>query len=172
MKFIKIPVRKHGLLTETNSELQHFHQRSLSSALAAPNQLQDSATADSSWSSQAHQYVDFFREVDNDIENLIQVTDTQEEAFIHDTNRSKPWRFRGYRLISSGADWGIRWWNAVIAMLFIGIVLPVFYVVYFTIQNSKFVVTNTTSTLNNLGASISTVSPKSIIRRHLENQQI
>lgn len=32
------------------------------------------------------------------------------------------------------ADCGIQWWNAVFIMLLIGVVLPVFYLVYFKIQ--------------------------------------
>ncbi|XP_062860619.1 lysM and putative peptidoglycan-binding domain-containing protein 4 isoform X2 [Trichomycterus rosablanca] len=100
LKFIKIPVKKHSLLTETNSELHHPQQRSSSSALGASDQLQNSATADSSFSSQVQQYMDFFKEVDNDIEQLIQSTETQEEAFTHGSDGSKSWGFRGQRLIS------------------------------------------------------------------------
>ncbi|NXL75634.1 LYSM4 protein, partial [Leptocoma aspasia] len=33
-----------------------------------------------------------------------------------------------------GADCGIQWWNAVFIMLLIGIVLPVFYIIYFKTQ--------------------------------------
>ncbi|NXQ69358.1 LYSM4 protein, partial [Quiscalus mexicanus] len=34
----------------------------------------------------------------------------------------------------NGADCGIQWWNAVFIMLLIGIVLPVFYIIYFKTQ--------------------------------------
>lgn len=33
-----------------------------------------------------------------------------------------------------GADCGMRWWNAVCLVLLVGIVLPVFYLVYFKIR--------------------------------------
>ncbi|NXA71789.1 LYSM4 protein, partial [Thryothorus ludovicianus] len=40
----------------------------------------------------------------------------------------------GKRDTANGADCGIQWWNAVFIMLLIGIVLPVFYIIYFKTQ--------------------------------------
>ncbi len=135
LKSIKIPVKKHGLLTEANSELRNPQQRPSSDAASS-----DSAEANISGRLQVQEYTNYLKEVDRDIERLIQSTDPSEEVF---SRVSKRWGWRSQRLRSYGADWGIQWWNAVIAMLLIGIVLPIFYVVYFKTQdNGESVVNN------------------------------
>ncbi|XP_072551348.1 lysM and putative peptidoglycan-binding domain-containing protein 4 [Salminus brasiliensis] len=172
---IKIPVKKHGLLTETNSELRDPQQRPSSSPSLPPSdQLQDFAGAGPSVRPRVEEYTHFLREVDNDIERLIQSTDAQEEVFGGSSNESRQWGLRGKRLTNYGADWGIQWWNAVIAMLLIGIVLPIFYVVYFKTQDrgestlDNGVVNSTLATSNNSGASFSTTNPNSLIKSHLD----
>ncbi|NXI31734.1 LYSM4 protein, partial [Sterrhoptilus dennistouni] len=51
----------------------------------------------------------------------------------------------GKRDAGNGADCGIQWWNAVFIMLLIGIVLPVFYIIYFKTQGLVAHTTNTTA---------------------------
>ncbi|NWR01009.1 LYSM4 protein, partial [Paradoxornis webbianus] len=51
----------------------------------------------------------------------------------------------GKRDAANGADCGIQWWNAVFIMLLIGIVLPVFYIIYFKTQGLVAHTTNTTA---------------------------
>uniref|UniRef100_A0A3B1JDD7 LysM and putative peptidoglycan-binding domain-containing protein 4 n=1 Tax=Astyanax mexicanus TaxID=7994 RepID=A0A3B1JDD7_ASTMX len=172
---IKIPVKKHGLLTETNSELKEPQQRPSSSpSLPPPAQLQELAGADPSARPRVEEYTHFLKEVDNDIERLIQSTEAQEEVYGGSSDGTRQWGSRGKRLTNSGADWGIQWWNAVIAMLLIGIVLPIFYVVYFKTQDSgesavnNGVVNSTVATSNNSGASFSTTNPSSLIKSHLD----
>lgn len=75
-------------------------------------------------------------EVDNDIEQLIQNTADQDEDFSEYSEKAQRSGFRGQRLTSHGADWGIQWWNAMVAMLLIGIVLPLFYVIYFKTKDN------------------------------------
>ncbi|NWU45796.1 LYSM4 protein, partial [Hylia prasina] len=51
----------------------------------------------------------------------------------------------GKRDAGNGADCGIQWWNAVFIMLLIGIVLPVFYIIYFKTQGLVAHTFNTTT---------------------------
>ncbi|KAM7396681.1 hypothetical protein PAMP_019705 [Pampus punctatissimus] len=126
LKSIKIPVQKHSLLTETYSDLND-PQKEMPHSYTTPMEPQDRARAQP----HLHEVTDFLIEVDNDIEKLIQTTNDHDKDFMDDSERPQRFGFRGQRLINHGADWGIQWWNAVVAMLLIGIVLPLFYVIYF-----------------------------------------
>lgn len=175
LKSIKIPVKKHGLLTETNSEFKDPQTWASSSpSPPLPDQLQDAAGPASSVRPQVQQYTDFLKEVDNDIERLIQNTEAQEEVFGGSSDGARHYGSRGKRLTGYGADWGIQWWNAVIAMLLIGIVLPIFYVVYFKTQDNKESAVDdrmaniTLATSNNSGSSFSTANPNSLFGKHLD----
>ncbi|XP_048886492.1 lysM and putative peptidoglycan-binding domain-containing protein 4 [Brienomyrus brachyistius] len=122
LKSIRIPVKKHGLLTELNNELIYMHPEShlpSSQGTAAPH-LPD--------------YTDFLKEIDRDIERLIQTTDSQDE--VPSSGPGVPQQTSGAGSSHShGADWGIQWWNAVVLMLLIGVILPLFYVVYYKTQD-------------------------------------
>ncbi|XP_036417640.1 lysM and putative peptidoglycan-binding domain-containing protein 4 [Colossoma macropomum] len=172
LKSIRIPVKKHGLLTETNPELKDPQKRPSSPSPPPPDQLQDISGEGPSVRPQVQEYTDFLKEVDNDIERLIQNTEAQEEVFGGSSDEARHWGSRGKRLNGYGADWGIQWWNAVIAMLLIGIVLPIFYVVYFKTQDSGEsavdggVANNTLATSNNSGSSFSTANPNGLSRNH------
>ncbi|XP_024279318.1 lysM and putative peptidoglycan-binding domain-containing protein 4 [Oncorhynchus tshawytscha] len=146
LKSIKIPVKKHSLLTNTE------HRTSNSST------PQDRPTASSSGRPHLQEYTDFLKEVDHDIERLIQTTDAQNEVFLEAAGRPQNLGYRGQRLTSYGADWGIQWWNAVVAMLLIGIILPVFYVVYIKTQDTG--VPAAVATSNSSGTGLSTESPR------------
>ncbi|XP_030622369.1 lysM and putative peptidoglycan-binding domain-containing protein 4 [Chanos chanos] len=168
LKSIKIPVKKYGLLTEANAELKEPQPRSSSSPSPTSAALSPSPIP------QAQEYTDFLREVDNDIERLIQSTDGPEEVY---PGRSEGLRLgsRGQRLGSYGADWGIQWWNAVVAMLLIGIVLPIFYMVYFKTRNhgtsgmEDNVVNVSLTTSDNSTASLRMTDAKSTL--HMDNSQ-
>lgn len=169
LKSIKIPIKKHSILTETNSELREPDPGASSQPTASGSSL-EAPTAGSPGRPQVQQYTDFLKEVDNDIERLIQTT---EEEFLVDQDVPRRWGARGQRLSSYGADWGIQWWNAVVAMLLIGIVLPIFYVVYFKTQDSGVAavddsgVNNSITTSNSSIESISTLSPGSTGMDHV-----
>ncbi|KAL7878959.1 hypothetical protein AOLI_G00099330 [Acnodon oligacanthus] len=173
LKSIRIPVKKHSLLTETNPELKDPQKRP-SSNPSPPlrDQLQNISGEGPTVRPQVQEYTDFLKEVDNDIERLIQNTEAQEEVFGCSSDGARRWGSRGKRLNGYGADWGIQWWNAVIAMLLIGIVLPIFYVVYFKTQDSgesavEGGVTNSSlATSNNSGSSFSTANPNSLSRNN------
>ncbi|XP_070687194.1 lysM and putative peptidoglycan-binding domain-containing protein 4 [Pempheris klunzingeri] len=128
LKSIKIPVQKHSFLTEARTDLSEETPDSSTT----PVKPQDRARA------QPHlrEVTDFLMEVDHDIEKLIQTTNDQDEDFLDNSESQQRFGFRGRRLTNHGADWGIQWWNAVVAMLLIGIVLPLFYVIYFKTKDN------------------------------------
>uniref|UniRef100_A0A3Q3QEJ4 LysM and putative peptidoglycan-binding domain-containing protein 4 n=1 Tax=Monopterus albus TaxID=43700 RepID=A0A3Q3QEJ4_MONAL len=126
LKSIKIPVPKHSLLTETCTGLNDSH------SFSRPVKLQDRARAQPQL-----QVTEFLIEVDNDTEKLIQTKNGQDEDFLNNSEKPQQFGFRGQRLTSHGADWGIHWWNALVAMLLIGIVLPLFYVIYFKTKGTN-----------------------------------
>ncbi|XP_039988008.1 lysM and putative peptidoglycan-binding domain-containing protein 4 [Xiphias gladius] len=121
---IKIPVQKHSFLTDLSDPQEEMPHSS-----AIPVKPQNRARG------QPHlqELTDFLMEVDNDIEKLIQTTNDQDADFLEKEQR---FGFRGQGLTTHGADWGIQWWNAVVAMLLIGIVLPLFYVIYFKTKDN------------------------------------
>lgn len=131
LKSIKIPVKKHSMLTETYPGLSDS-QEEMPYSSHKPVKPQDRARA------QPHlqEVTDFLMEVDHDIEKLIQTTNDQDEDFLDSSEKRQQFGSRGQRLTGHGADWGIQWWNAVVAMLLIGIVLPLFYVIYFKTKDN------------------------------------
>ncbi|KAM4618672.1 lysM and putative peptidoglycan-binding domain-containing protein 4 isoform 2-T2 [Polymixia lowei] len=134
LKSIKIPVQKHSFLTEACADLRDPQQEMANSSTPSM-QHQDRAGA----KPQLQEVTDFLKEVDHDIEKLIQTTNTHDEAFFDNSQMPQRFGFRGQRLTGYGADWGIQWWNAVVAMLLIGIILPIFYVVYFKTKDNGIV---------------------------------
>lgn len=126
LKSIKIPVQKHSFLTETYTDPSDPQEETPHSS-TTPAKPQDRARAQS----HLQEVTDFLMEVDHDIEKLIQNTDDQDENLLDNSETRQRFGLRGQPLTGPGADWGIQWWNAVVAMLLIGIVLPLFYVIYF-----------------------------------------
>nr|XP_046207433.1 lysM and putative peptidoglycan-binding domain-containing protein 4-like [Oncorhynchus gorbuscha]XP_046207440.1 lysM and putative peptidoglycan-binding domain-containing protein 4-like [Oncorhynchus gorbuscha]XP_046207449.1 lysM and putative peptidoglycan-binding domain-containing protein 4-like [Oncorhynchus gorbuscha]XP_046207460.1 lysM and putative peptidoglycan-binding domain-containing protein 4-like [Oncorhynchus gorbuscha] len=158
LKSIKIPVKKHSLLTEANTELKVPDPGASNSATPLP-QPQGKLTARFPGRPHLLEYTDYLKEVDHDIERLIQTTNAQDEVFLEAAERPEKLGSRGQRLTSYGADWGIQWWNAVVAMLLIGIILPVFYVVYIKTQDTG--VPAAVASSNSSGTGLSTDSPRS-----------
>lgn len=131
LKSIKIPVQKHSFLSEAYADLTE-PQEERSHSSDTPVQPQDGSRA------QPHlkEVTDFLMEVDQDIEKLIQTTDDQDVDILDNSEHQQRFGLNGRRVTSHGADWGIQWWNAVVAMLLIGIVLPLFYVIYFKTKDN------------------------------------
>ncbi|NWW81915.1 LYSM4 protein, partial [Climacteris rufus] len=73
----------------------------------------------------------------------------------------RPLPAAGKREAGNGADCGMQWWNAVFIMLLIGIVLPVFYIIYFKTQGLAAHTSNTTETSNVSTAALEGKSPQS-----------
>ncbi|XP_015234183.1 PREDICTED: lysM and putative peptidoglycan-binding domain-containing protein 4 [Cyprinodon variegatus] len=132
LKFIKIPVQKHSFMTETLSDRGNTQEEEphLSPSVVGPH---DRAPVEP----HLQEASEFLMEVDNDIERLIQTTPDHREDFSGNTGRWTRYGFGRRRAMSHGADWGIQWWNALIAVLLIGIALPLFYFIYFKTRNNR-----------------------------------
>ncbi|KAM6937097.1 lysM and putative peptidoglycan-binding domain-containing protein 4 [Xenentodon cancila] len=131
LKSIKIPVQKHSFLTESFPDLNDAQEERPHSSVASarpPNRGRSQP--------RLQEATDFLMEMESDIDKLIQTTADHDEDLLETSDKVGKFGFRRRRLTSHGADWGIQWWNAVVAMLLIGIVLPLFYVIYFKTKGS------------------------------------
>ncbi|XP_077452901.1 lysM and putative peptidoglycan-binding domain-containing protein 4 [Stigmatopora argus] len=115
LKCIKIPVPKHSFLMESIADTSGSLEET--PVKAQPH---------------GKQVMDFLIEVDNDTEKLIPPTDDCDVELLDIGPKGSV--LKGQK--GQGADWGIQWWNAVVAMLLIGIVLPLFYVIYFKTKHA------------------------------------
>lgn len=151
LKSIKIPVQKHSLLTETLSD-QCDPPEEMPRSPPTPAEPPDRART----RPHLQEATAFLMEVDSDLDKLIQNTADQDEGFLELSEKPRLFDFRRQRLTSHGADWGIQWWNAVIAMVLIGIVLPLFYVIYFkTVDSTNVASVTDGSALSNSSTSSS-----------------
>uniref|UniRef100_A0A2K5H8Q4 Uncharacterized protein n=1 Tax=Colobus angolensis palliatus TaxID=336983 RepID=A0A2K5H8Q4_COLAP len=133
LKSIKIPVKNHGILTETHKELKPLLRPSSETTVTV--ELPDADRAAAGTDAQASQLMDFFKGIDQNIERAVQSEIFLHESYCIDTSH-QPLLPAPPKMPMNGADCGIQWWNAVFIMLLIGIVLPIFYLVYFKIQAS------------------------------------
>ncbi|NXW64337.1 LYSM3 protein, partial [Eurystomus gularis] len=136
LRSIKIPVKKFSVLTETHVSpkgrpvLRPVHCCPEVQETSSPDKFSASETAGS-----------FLKEVDRDIEEIVKCNDTKRENLnevvsalaaqqicFETDGKSKKCKDPYY-----GADWGIGWWTAVVIMLIIGIVTPVFYLLYYEV---------------------------------------
>uniref|UniRef100_A0A8B9IJS7 LysM and putative peptidoglycan-binding domain-containing protein 3 n=2 Tax=Anser cygnoides TaxID=8845 RepID=A0A8B9IJS7_ANSCY len=136
LRSIKIPVKKFSVLTETHASPKG--RPVLRPAHCSPEVLETSPSDKFSANETAG---NFLKEVDRDIEEIVKCNDTKREnlnevvsalaaqqvCFETDgkTKKSKDPYY--------GADWGIGWWTAVVIMLIIGIITPVFYLLYYEV---------------------------------------
>ncbi|XP_067838929.1 lysM and putative peptidoglycan-binding domain-containing protein 3 isoform X2 [Heptranchias perlo] len=138
LRSIKIPVKKITLLGETHSPTKS--RLVPRAALESNAQFQESNTGVDSSSSNDNAD-SFLREVDKDIERIVKSHDTTREHLneVVSALSTQPFYQAADRKILPrkdphyGADWGMRWWNAVMIMLVVGIVTPVFYLLYYEV---------------------------------------
>ncbi|XP_004709939.1 lysM and putative peptidoglycan-binding domain-containing protein 4 isoform X2 [Echinops telfairi] len=157
LKSIKIPVRNHGILTEMHEELKPLPNSS-SETKVTFMELPDPDGAPIGSRGHSSQLMDFFKGVDQNLESAV-----QSEIFLHESYCEPSDQLllpATQKTPANGADCGIQWWNAVFIMLLIGIVLPVFYLVYFKIQaiDKSPSVLNTTAVPN--GSLVSSAIPE------------
>ncbi|NXY13336.1 LYSM4 protein, partial [Atrichornis clamosus] len=145
LKSIKIPVKPHGLLTEGSGAL-----RPLPAAPAQPGRTLvelPEPEAGAGGSADGRRLSEYFKGIDQSIQDAVQVeVQLNSEYGLEALERPLP--ESGKREAGNGADCGIQWWNAVFIMLLIGIVLPVFYIIYFKTQGLVAHTSNTTVTSN------------------------
>ncbi|XP_054417872.1 lysM and putative peptidoglycan-binding domain-containing protein 4 [Pteronotus mesoamericanus] len=131
LKSIKIPVKNHGILTETHKELRPLLSPSSETRVTLEQPDEDGAAI--SASALSSPLTDFFRGIDQNIEHVVQSEIFIKEGYCVEPP-DQPLLPAPPKSPTDGADCGIPWWNAVCIMLLVGIVLPVFYVVYFKMQ--------------------------------------
>ncbi|XP_057580622.1 lysM and putative peptidoglycan-binding domain-containing protein 4 isoform X2 [Hippopotamus amphibius kiboko] len=132
LKSIKIPVKNHGILTETHKELRPLLSSSTETRVSFEEQPDPDRGAGSAGTSSSP-LTSFFKDIDQNIERAVQSEIFLSESYCIETS-SQPPLPAPLKTPTNGADCGIQWWNAVFIMLLIGIVLPVFYLVYFKIH--------------------------------------
>lgn len=146
LKSVRIPVQKHSFLEETSTILRDRKEDFLRSA-AKLKPLDTSRTH-----RQPMEVSDFVMDVEQDTERLIQSANDPDESkqprlVVREGSRSK-------------ADCGVQWWNAVAAVLVIGIILPVFFLLFFKMKNSSAASSAGTTTQPSGGfSSLSGLSP-------------
>lgn len=143
LRSIKIPVRRFSVLTETHTTSPH---RSAASSDTKRNpQTSPATTLPTECSTDSCSSTDsvegFLQEKDKDIELLVKstvpsrtslnevVSSLQLQQPLLESEYKPPQRKDPYY----GADWGMRWWTAVAIMLVVGIVTPVFYLLYYEV---------------------------------------
>uniref|UniRef100_A0A6B2F6W8 LysM and putative peptidoglycan-binding domain-containing protein 3 n=1 Tax=Bothriechis nigroviridis TaxID=88079 RepID=A0A6B2F6W8_BOTNI len=139
LRTIKIPVKKFSLLTETHCfPKNRQNSRSASSSYSA--EFSDSSLAPELFSS-TETAGNFLKEVDRDIEQIVKCNATKRENLnevvsalstqqLNFEPDGKPIRQKDPYY---GADWGIGWWTAVVIMVIVGIITPVFYLLYYEV---------------------------------------
>ncbi|XP_040898952.1 lysM and putative peptidoglycan-binding domain-containing protein 3 [Toxotes jaculatrix] len=148
LRSVKIPVRRFSMLTETHST-GSLKSASPSGARRLPQispitSLPSESSTDSSSSTDSVE--GFLLEKDKDIERLVKSTgpsrsslnevvssltlqQQQQQPLLAEVEYKPAQRKDPYY----GADWGMRWWTAVAIMLVVGIVTPVFYLLYYEV---------------------------------------
>ncbi|NXJ98020.1 LYSM3 protein, partial [Corythaixoides concolor] len=136
LRSVKIPVKKFSVLTETH--VSPKGRPVLRPAHCSPEAQETSPSDRFSANETAG---NFLKEVDRDIEEIVKCNDTKRENLdevvsalaaqqicFETDGKTKKCKDPYY-----GADWGIGWWTAVVIMLVIGIVTPVFYLLYYEV---------------------------------------
>ncbi|XP_008286747.1 lysM and putative peptidoglycan-binding domain-containing protein 3 [Stegastes partitus] len=149
LRSVKIPVRRFSVLTETHSTgpLKSASPTSPTGTRRLPQispvtSLPTESSTDSSSSTDSVE--GFLLEKDKDIERLVKSTGPsrsslnevvssltlqQQQPLLGEVEYKPAQRKDPYY----GADWGMRWWTAVAIMLVVGIVTPVFYLLYYEV---------------------------------------
>ncbi|XP_030593867.1 lysM and putative peptidoglycan-binding domain-containing protein 3 [Archocentrus centrarchus] len=145
LRSVKIPVRRFSVLTETHSAAtlksasptgtRHLPPISHVTSLPSESSMDSSSSTDS--------VEGFLQEKDKDIEQLVKSTgpsrSSLSEVVSSLTQQQQPLLGEvGYKPAQRkdpyyGADWGMRWWTAVAIMLVVGIITPVFYLLYYEV---------------------------------------
>ncbi|XP_063820071.1 lysM and putative peptidoglycan-binding domain-containing protein 3 isoform X2 [Pseudophryne corroboree] len=137
LRSVKIPVKRFSLLTESHFSPKGKISRTVpiqpSVEIQEINLALTSETVDS-----------FLQEVDRDIEQIARSTDMKKEN-LHEvvSALSQEPQFESDHKMSRqknpyhGADWGLGWWTAVVIMVVVGIITPVFYFLYYEVLNKE-----------------------------------
>ncbi|XP_061478166.1 lysM and putative peptidoglycan-binding domain-containing protein 3 isoform X2 [Rhineura floridana] len=139
LRAIKIPVKKFSVLTETHC-FPKSRQVSRAASTLYSTESPDGSLAAEPFSS-TETVGNFLKEVDRDIEQIVKCNATKRENLNEVVSAlstqqlifepdSKPIKRKDPYY---GADWGIGWWTAVVIMVVVGIITPVFYLLYYEV---------------------------------------
>ncbi|KAM3940704.1 lysM and putative peptidoglycan-binding domain-containing protein 3 isoform 1-T1 [Leptodactylus fuscus] len=140
LRSIKIPVKRFSLLTET-----HFSPKGKTSK-TVPTQppLEDQELYPALEALSPETVDSFLQEVDRDIEQIVRVTDLKKEnlhevvsAFSQELHFETELKVSRQKDPYHGADWGLGWWTAVVIMVIVGIITPIFYFLYYEVLNKE-----------------------------------
>ncbi|XP_056089363.1 lysM and putative peptidoglycan-binding domain-containing protein 3 [Rhinichthys klamathensis goyatoka] len=140
LRSIRIPVRKFSSFTETHATAPHKSSSPCSTRRITEIQISGAPLDSSSSSSSVDSVECFLQEKDKDIQLLVkssapsrnslnEVVSSLEQPLLGDPERRPAHKKDPYY----GADWGMRWWTAVAIMLVVGIITPVFYLLYYEV---------------------------------------
>lgn len=86
----------------------------------------------------------FLQEVDRDIKQIVRSTDATKEnlhevvsALSHELHFEPDYKVAKPKDPYYGADWGLGWWTAVVIMVIVGVVTPVFYFLYYEVLDKE-----------------------------------
>ncbi|XP_020639445.1 lysM and putative peptidoglycan-binding domain-containing protein 3 isoform X2 [Pogona vitticeps] len=139
LRAIKIPVKKFSVLTETHC-FPKGRQISRAASASYSAEFQDASPAAESFSS-TETVGNFLKEVDRDIEQIVKCNATKRENLnevvsalsTQQLNFEPDGKAIKRKDPYYGADWGIGWWTAVVIMVVVGIITPVFYLLYYEV---------------------------------------
>ncbi|CAL8355724.1 unnamed protein product [Lota lota] len=145
LKSVTAPVEKHRFPTEADADLSGPRKETRSPPAASPPPHpagRARAPAGRAWApaerarapAGLQEVSGFFRDVERDVEKLIQSTDRRGDISPRPASElsARPGVSgrRGVVVGGHGETGGLQWWNLVVAVLLIGVVLPIFYAVY------------------------------------------
>ena len=149
LRTIKVPLKRHGLLTELIDKEKQSKKRAKANDTSAsfePNAEENYSDSESqsllvrtlsirdACGSQSAEAANFLHKMDKDIKSILSLTKSQKDSLeevvasmtckrIHPLQRQTSW--------FSGADCGIRWWSVLIGMVIVVLVTPLMYFLYF-----------------------------------------
>ncbi|NP_001002104.1 lysM and putative peptidoglycan-binding domain-containing protein 3 [Danio rerio] len=140
LRSLRIPVRKFSSFTETHNTAPHKSSSPSGTCRITETPVSGASLDSTSSSSSADSVECFLQEKDKDIQQLVkssapsrnslsEVVSSLEQPLLGDAERRPAIKKDPYY----GADWGMRWWTAVAIMLVVGIVTPVFYLLYYEV---------------------------------------
>uniref|UniRef100_A0A8C8RVV2 LysM and putative peptidoglycan-binding domain-containing protein 3 n=1 Tax=Pelusios castaneus TaxID=367368 RepID=A0A8C8RVV2_9SAUR len=140
LRSIKIPVKKFSVLTETHCSPKGKQVSRPASSIQYSPEFQETSPDSDSFSCN-ETVSNFLKEVDRDIEQIVKCNDTKRENLnevvsalsAQQISFESDAKTRKCKDPYYGADWGIGWWTAVVIMLVIGIITPVFYLLYYEV---------------------------------------
>lgn len=139
LRTIKIPVKRFSLLTDTSFSPKGKQSRTL---LGQPSEdLPHSSLFEALPLETADR---FLQEVDRDIKQIVKSTDATKENLHEVVSALSPdLHFEPEYIVTKpkdpyyGADWGLGWWTAVVIMVIVGVVTPVFYFLYYEVLDKE-----------------------------------